>query len=96
MQTFLPYESLQKSARCLDIKRLNSQRVEALTLANTIAGRTMTWTKHPAYKMWEPYERYLCLYGIAICEEWISRGYKDTAMNKFNELDLWFRRNGNP
>lgn len=33
--------------------------------------------------MWRGYEISLLLYGIAICDEWISRGFKDTLKAKF-------------
>lgn len=32
--------------------------------------------------MWRGYEQALVSYGLAICEEWLSRGYKDTCYDK--------------
>jgi hypothetical protein len=33
--------------------------------------------------MWKGHEKALCEYGVAICKEWISRGYKDTMLDRF-------------
>jgi hypothetical protein len=33
--------------------------------------------------MWRGYEQALCKYGVAICDEWIARGYKDTMRERF-------------
>lgn len=86
MQTFLPYESYEESARCLDRQRLGKQRVETLQILNTLTGRSTGWAQHPAVKMWRGYEYELAEYGIAICREWISRGYKDTCLGKIQAI----------
>jgi hypothetical protein len=36
MQTFLPYKSFEKSAKCLDYRRLGKQRVEAWQIYQTL------------------------------------------------------------
>jgi hypothetical protein len=81
MQTFVPYASLTDSAKSLDRQRLGKQRVEVMQLlkALTYSGG---WSNHPATKMWEGHERALIDYGVAICDEWIARGYKDTCRGK--------------
>jgi len=79
MQTFLPYSNFSDSAKCLDMRRLNKQRLEALQL---LKGQ---WKHHPASKMWRGYEIRLAKYGLAICEEWIARGYVDNLKPKFIE-----------
>ena len=90
MQTFLPYKSFTESAKCLDMKRLGKQRVETWQIYQTIKGisKGNGWRNHPAVLMWKdnPYE--LLKYGIAICEEWIRRGYKDTMLQRFNDAIL--------
>jgi len=78
MQTFLPYPDFSKSARCLDRQRLGKQRVEALQILRTLVGITSGWKNHPAVKMWRGYEVSLVFYGLAVCKEWVGRGYKDT------------------
>lgn len=80
MQTFLPYADFQKSACCLDMRRLGKQRVEALQLLKG------SWPNHPASKMWRGHRRALDAYGVAICDEWLRRGYKDTCKGKIQAL----------
>ncbi len=82
MQTFLPYPDFHESARCLDRQRLEKQRVEVLQLMKAIWPGIGGWTNHPATKMWACNFPALCQYGIAVCDEWISRGYKDTCRSK--------------
>lgn len=87
MQTFLPYKGFLRSAGCLDRQRLGKQRVEALQIAQCLLGLSEGgWSSHPAVKMWRGHERCLLQYGIAMCSEWIARGYKDTCMGKFVEM----------
>lgn len=94
MQTFLPYADFALSAKCLDRQRLGKQRVETLQILNALLKPGYGWQNHPAVKMWQGHETMLCLYGIAICNEWTKRGYKDTCAGKiwaiFNSLPLSF------
>jgi len=76
MQTFLPFPDFQLSAAVLDNKRLGKQRVEVLQLSRK------QWSNHPASKMWKGHGISLCNYGIAVCDEWIQRGFKDTCRDK--------------
>lgn len=87
MQTFLPYEDYDGSARCLDDKRLGKQRVEAHQILNALDPNypKKGWKDHPAVKMWSSYEKSLCRYGIACCKEWIRRGFKDSLLPKFEQ-----------
>ena len=91
MQTFLPYPLFSSSASCLDDKRLGKQRVEAMQILNALL-KGGGWQNHPAVKMWKGYEHALCNYGMAICNEWIDRGFKDTVLQKiisiYEEFDL--------
>ncbi len=82
MQTFLPVQSFEESAKILDYQRLGKQRVETLQLLKALSGEKAGWANHPASKMWKGYTNALVLYGVAICNEWISRGYKDTCLEK--------------
>lgn len=93
MQTFLPYKNFRKSAQALDQKRLGKQRIECKQILQKLLNLPLEngkprrgWPKHPAIKMWEGYEYYLCLYGIVICQEWIGRGYKDQQLPIFKDL----------
>lgn len=86
MQTFLPYECFYESAKVLDRQRLGKQRVETLQILRCLRGITTGWRNHPAVKMWAGYENALALYGIAICNQWKERGYKDTCLAKIVDL----------
>jgi len=83
MQTFLPYPGFAASARVLDYRRLGKQRVETYQLIRAINGETKGWVNHPAAVMWRQYVPALHMYGRAMCEEWIARGYKDTMLDRF-------------
>lgn len=86
MQTFLPYRSFIKSAMVLDNKRLGKQRVETLQILKALTIEDYGWKNHPAVKMWKGYEQELANYGIAMCKEWIGRGYKDTCLQKIADI----------
>lgn len=96
MQTFLPYPDFKKSAKSLDRMRLGKQRVEAFQILKALTNPTYGWRNHPATKMWDGHEYALCLYGVAICREWISRGYKDTMLQRFVKLARLHKNTGNP
>lgn len=89
MQTFLPYSNFEKSAQCLDNKRLGKQRVECYQILKALYNKNYGWQNHPAVKMWKGYENSLVEYGIAICDEWIKRGFKDTCRDKIRNFYPW-------
>ena len=83
MQTFLPLQNFSSTAACLDRARLGSQRKEVLQLLMALRAGHGAWTNHPAARMWIGHEYALAeYYGRAICDEWISRSYKDTCKPK--------------
>lgn len=86
MNTFLPVPDFFKSARILDNKRLGKERVETLQILQTLAGLSNGWQNHPAVKMWRRCSLRLVEYGLVICDEWVSRGYKDTCGDKILSL----------
>jgi hypothetical protein len=88
MQTFLPYSDFQKSAECLDYRRLGKQRIETMQLLRVTLGTSNGWSQHPAAKMWRGHSRALCEYGMVMCREWIRRGYKDTQLPIFENIAL--------
>ncbi len=88
MQTFLPYPNYYESAKVLDRQRLGKQRVEVKQILNSLLGHSKGWINHPAVKMWRGHEYALTSYGLAICYEWIDRGYKDSLAKEFIELRL--------
>ena len=81
MQTFLPYPDFKQSAQVLDRQRLGKQRVEVLQLLKALRDGG-AWSHHPAARMWRGYEAALAVYGLDVCDEWISRGYQDTCRGK--------------
>lgn len=86
MQTFVPYDDFVESATVLDMRRLGKQRVEVVQILNALTGVSQGWRNHPAVKMWRNHEAFLCAYGLAICNEWTSRGYKDTCGEKIENV----------
>lgn len=82
MQTFLPYKSFKRSAQALDYKRLGKQRVEVLQILQALQREKGGWVNHPATRIWRGHTNALVNYGLAVCEEWISRGYEDTCYDK--------------
>lgn len=100
MQTFLTFPSFKLTAASLDDKRLGKQRVECKQILETnrayIAYQhkytpystplNLGWKNHPAVLMWRNYDSMLALYGSAICNEWISRGFKDSLKPFFDEI----------
>lgn len=85
MQIFLPYPDIEQSARVLDTQRLMKQRVESLQILNTLQGKSKGWASHPAVKMVKPYQAWLCLYSIKICQEARRRGYVDNLLPHFEK-----------
>ncbi len=84
IQTFLPYADFQKSAKCLDYRRLGKQRVEAKQIISLLEKHDngediskLPWGNHPAVRMWIGYTDALKLYYNIIVQEWIYRGYKN-------------------
>jgi hypothetical protein len=85
MQTFLPFADYKKSAESLDRQRLGKQRMEVKQIFNTLRYGG-GWKHHPAIRMWQGHKHHLLLYGLAMCQEWIDRGYNDTIWWEFKAL----------
>ncbi|MFM6848915.1 MAG: MSMEG_6728 family protein [Terrabacter sp.] len=79
MQTFVPYADFARTARVLDTKRLGKQRVEVIQIVRALTVPGYAWASHPAVLMWKGYEEALGAYGLAMCDEWIARGFGDTC-----------------
>lgn len=88
MQTFLPFPDFARSASVLDRARLGKQRVECLQILRALNDPNYGWQNHPAVKMWNsiPGRAHLLLYGMAVCDEWEKRGYKDTCRQKMIDI----------
>jgi hypothetical protein len=79
VQTFLPYPDFAASAAILDNRRLGKQRVEALQVLRAVTRATYGWKHHPAVRMWRGYPEAVAAYGLAVCDEWLRRGWADTC-----------------
>ena len=98
MQTFMPLPSFVESAAALDYRRLGKQRVEVKQLLHALGvpvggplpPKPSSWRNHPAARMWKGYEFNLVVYGAAMCQEWISRGYCDSLAPQFLEASRLF------
>ena len=79
MQTFLPYANFEKTAQCLDYKRLGKQRVEAWQIYQIVSGKRTKggWINHPAVTMWRGFPNLLAYYYNDILDEWVKRGYRN-------------------
>lgn len=87
MQTFAPlHDSYEANAAVLDYRRLGKQRVECLQILRALTGEVDGWRNHPATKMWAGCEPGLVQYALAMIEQWLDMGYKDTCRSKIYEL----------
>lgn len=86
MQTFLPYDDFCRCARVLDDRRLGKQRVENLQILRAIHIDGYGWGRHPAVTMWRGHTAALVSYGVAIVDEWRSRGHRDSTFPKIAEF----------
>lgn len=82
MQTFLPYAGFEQTAEVLDDRRLGKQRVEVLQVLRALTRERYGWKHHPAVLMWAGSEEALGAYGLAVCAEWVRRGWADTCAGK--------------
>jgi predicted DNA-binding transcriptional regulator AlpA len=83
MQTFMTDRDYATVSYQLDNKRLGKQRVETYQIMRSLTGISGGWINHPATQMWKGYEYSLAEYGLQMCEEWLSRGFKDSLYQKF-------------
>jgi hypothetical protein len=97
MQTFLPYPDFQKTAQCLDYKRLGKQRLEAKQIISLLEKydngediSKLPWSHHPIINLWKGYTKALKRYYNVIVMTWEERGYKNNMLLywlSFDELD---------
>lgn len=87
MQTFLPYEDFELSAKTLHQKHLGKQRVECKQIFNAMY-QGGGWRHHACVRMWRGYGFWLLKYYNAICSEWISRGYEHNMKLDLVVIDL--------
>ncbi len=51
-------------------------------------GQHASWSNHSAVKMWKGHEAALQRYTMAMCEEWIGRGYNSTIVPEVSSYDF--------
>src|SRR5215831_4365088 len=83
MKIYLPYPSVRKNMLVLSEKDLNHQRNCAITILESIAGKSKGWKWHPGVNMWWGSEHLLGHIAWSINEEWAqqvatSQGYSTT------------------
>jgi hypothetical protein len=82
VQTFLPFADFAESAAVLDDRRLGKQRVETLQVMRALTIPGYGWQHHPAVAMWRGFRPALAAYQVAVCAEWLHRGFADTCLQK--------------
>ena len=92
MMTWLTERSFANTAACLDMRRLGSQRGEARQILKALTGESRGYLNHPVTKAWRGFEEGLAVYGLYICSEWRSRGYRDSQFEWFQQKRLELRR----
>lgn len=78
VQTFIVHWDFAQSAKCLSIKHLGKQRVEAVQIYNALTKSSGGWINHPAVRSWRPYPQALQHYANCMIQEWINRGKNNT------------------
>ena len=96
MQTFMPLPDFIETAKVLDNKRLNKQKVEAYQILNVLSGKSNGWKNHPAVKMWTGHEGCLAEYALCIAYECLHRGFKDTLIPKLEEYKNTYKDKTKP
>lgn len=87
MFVFMPHPEFYKSAQVLDNRRLGLARVNAWRILRDLRGEDKNgYSTSPSVNMWRTHEGALAWYGMQLCEEWISRGYKDNMYDKFEAM----------
>ena len=77
-----PYQVKVADKQWLPIKEAD---LEIVRKNNQV--RKTPWYNHPAAKLWLGYEDVLVQYAIAICKEWINRGYNDSLLPFFEDYN---------
>ena len=86
MQTFVPEPSFRASAEVLDDRRLGKQRVEVLQILRALHLPGYGWATHPAVTMWQGHTEALVVYGLAVVDAWLGRGYADSTQPQIAEF----------
>lgn len=89
MNVFLPYESLEESARCLDDLRLNKQILECFQIMQVGLGSSKGYRNHPIVKHWAMSLKSLSKYALYCCIEYEKRrGYQHKYHESFMDCAM--------
>jgi len=78
MQTFMPYESFEETAKALDRQRLNKQILESDQMIKAVqTNNTKFYKGHPCRKMWDNHVLFHMQYRDIMLKEWVRRGYNN-------------------
>lgn len=78
LRTWLPDPSFQVSASLLHDAEVHRTRTDVIFILEVLAGRQKHMRHSPPVTMWRGSELMLIAYGTAMCEEWKSRGQRDS------------------
>lgn len=90
--------ALRQGEFCL-YDRIDREYLYGESLENIGNGRVVRVTprfRHSTTRMWIGYEVALILYTVAVCNEWIGRGYKDTCLGKALDYVKYFNNTAMP
>lgn len=76
----MPLPDFHETVQCLDKRRLNKQRLEAIQILETLNKpqdeKGKGWSNHPAVLMWNGYTEALIDYGLACVEQAAIKGFR--------------------
>ena len=75
-----------EAAQSLDDRKLSEQRFELLKILRANLGLIKGMSNDPAAIKWRGHEFELVCYGMAMCDEWVERGYTDSLKGQYIEL----------
>lgn len=67
---------------------MGKQRLEALAILQALVDPSQSLHRHPACVMWWGAQNSLVEYGLAVCDEWIERGYEDSLRDRIAALQI--------
>ncbi len=88
LQTYLPYPSFVESAKCLDNKTLDKQRIDIQSILNSLSTNDK-YSSSQICKMWKGYEYALKYYYNCVVLEYEHRGFENKLSPRYY-LEVFF------
>jgi hypothetical protein len=82
-QIYLVLQKIKRREYLEDLNNLEIPKITPIQYEELLSLKHLGWEYHPIVKMWKGYEESLLYYGVDMCDEWISRGFKDTLKERF-------------